>query len=69
MMRTGICLLVSTMIVIEDKGKLKFYEGKYQLTLREGFHRLELIYGYEPQETKRIINRLRDKYAKDLNKS
>ena len=52
------------MIVIEDKGKLKFYEGKTELTMKEGFARLNQIYGTEPQETKRIIDRLKQKYGK-----
>ena len=54
------------MVVIEDEGKLKFFDGKKELTLREGFARLDTIYGSEPQETKRVINRLREKYMKDL---
>ena len=54
------------MHVIEDEGKLRFFEGKEELTLREGFQRLDYIYGTEPQETKRIINRLKEKYRKDL---
>ena len=54
------------MVVIEDEGKLKFFDGKKELTLREGFARLDTIYGGEPQETKRVINRLREKYMKDL---
>lgn len=54
------------MIVIEDEGKLKFFDGKKELTLREGFARLDAIYGGEPQETKRVINHLKEKYMKDL---
>lgn len=54
------------MVVIEDEGRLKFFDGKEELTLREGFARLDTIYGGEPQETKRVINRLREKYIKDL---
>lgn len=54
------------MHVIEDEGKLKFFDGKKELTLREGFTRLEHIYGSEPQETKRVIDRLKEKYMKDL---
>lgn len=54
------------MHVIEDNGRLHFYEGKKQLTLREGFERLDTIYGGEPQETKRVINHLKEKYMKDL---
>lgn len=52
------------MIVIEDKGKLKFYDGKTELTMKEGFTRLNQIYGTEPQETRRIIDRLKEKYGK-----
>ena len=54
------------MVVIEDDGKLKFFDGKEELTLREGLARLDTIYGGEPQETKRVINRLKEKYMKDL---
>lgn len=50
------------MIVIEDGGKLQFFEGKKELTLREGFQRLEVIYSNEPQETKKIIDRLKEQY-------
>ena len=60
----GIKLKVNTMIVIEDKSQLRFYEGKEELTLREGFKRLDQIYGTEPQETKRVIDRLREKYRR-----
>jgi len=52
------------MHVIEDEGRLRFFEGKKELTPREGFGRLERIYGNEPQEVKRIINRLREKYGR-----
>ena len=52
------------MIIIEDKGQIKFFEKDKELTLREGFKRLETIYHDEPQETKKIINRLREKYLK-----
>ena len=57
------------MVVIEDERGLRFFEGKEELTLREGFRRLDYIYSYEPQETKKIINRLKDKYMKDLTRS
>ena len=50
------------MIVIENEGKLQFFEGKQELTLREGFQRLEVIYSNEPQETKKIIDRLKEQY-------
>lgn len=54
------------MVVIEDEDKLKFFDGKKELTPHEGFARLDIIYGGEPQETKRVINYLRKKYMKDL---
>ena len=66
---TTTMLKVSSMVVIEDERGLRFFEGKRELTLREGFRRLDYIYGYEPQETKKIINRLKDKYMKDLTRS
>lgn len=50
------------MIVIEDKGKIKFFEKDRELTISEGFKRLENIYHNEPVETKKIIKRLREKY-------
>ena len=65
-MRNGIGPRVNTMHAIEDNGKLRFFEGKKELTLREGFRRLDRIYGTEPQETKRVIDRLKEKYRKDL---
>ena len=52
------------MIVIEDKGKLVFIDKDKQLTLREGFKRLDALYNNEPQETRKIINRLKEKYWK-----
>lgn len=52
------------MIVIEDKGKLKFYKGKTELTMKEGFNHLNQIYRTEPQETRRVIDRLKEKYGK-----
>ena len=61
---SGICPKANTMHVIEDEGKLRFFEGKEELTSREGFARLERIYGSEPQEVKRIINKLREKYGR-----
>ena len=61
---TTTMLKVSSMVVIEDKGQLKFFEGKNELTLWEGFSRLEQLYMNEPQEVKRVINKLREKYKK-----
>ena len=54
------------MVVIEDKGEIKFFEGGRKLTLREGFKKLEAISVNEPHETKKIIKRLQMKYNKDL---
>ena len=59
-------LRVNTMHVIEDEGRLRFYQGTTELTPCEGFERLDQIYGTEPQETKRVIDRLKEKYRKDL---
>ena len=63
-MMSGIWLLVSSMIVIEDNGKLEFFDGKKKLTSREGFGRLAERYKTEPAETRKIIDRLRDKYGR-----
>ena len=52
------------MIVIEDKGKLKFLKDGKEISQREGFKQLESIYNNEPQETKKIIDKLRTKYRK-----
>lgn len=50
------------MVVIEDKGTIKFYEGEKELTLREGFGRLEEVYSNEPLEVKKVIAQLKGKY-------
>ena len=52
------------MVVIEDKGKLKFFKDGREISLREGFKKLEIIYHNEPLETKKVIDRLREKYLK-----
>ena len=52
------------MIVIEDKGNIKFFDKDKELTLHEGFKRLESIYHNEPLETKKVIDHLREKYLK-----
>ena len=52
------------MIVIENKNKIRFFDKNKELTLREGFKQLESIYHNEPLETKKIIDRLREKYLK-----
>ena len=63
-MMSGICPPVSSMIVIEDSGKLEFFDGKKKLTNREGFRRLAERYKTEPAETRKIIDRLRDTYGR-----
>ena len=52
------------MVVIEDRGSIKCVDKDKELTLREGFKRLESIYHNEPLETKKVIDRLREKYLK-----
>lgn len=52
------------MIVIEDKGMIKFFDKDKEITLYEGFKRLGSIYHNEPLETKKVIDRLREKYLK-----
>ena len=50
--------------MIEDESKLEFFEGKEKLTNHEGFRRLAERYKTEPAETKKIIDRLREKYGR-----
>ena len=54
------------MHAIENENKLRFFEGTKELTLREGFQRLNERYPSEPQEVKRVIDKLRERYGKDL---
>ena len=54
------------MIVIEDKHQLKFLLNGEEISHKEGFKYLNNIYGNEPQETKKIILQLKEKYYKDL---
>lgn len=54
------------MILIEDKGKLTFTHKGKSLTIKQGFNYLDKIYGNEPQEVKKIIDQLKEKYKKDL---
>ena len=56
------------MIVIEDKGRIKFFEGDEELSLQKGFEQLELLYSNEPPDAKKVIDRLRDKYKKPIRK-
>lgn len=52
------------MIVIEDKGRIKFFDKDKELTLYEGFKWLESIYHNEPLENRKIIDQLKEKYLK-----
>ena len=52
------------MVIIEDKGKLRFLKDGKEISYQEGFKRLESIYNTEPQETKKVIDKLRTKYKK-----
>ena len=52
------------MVVIEDKGNIKFFDKDKELTLHEGFKRLESIYHNEPLKNKKVIDHLREKYLK-----
>ena len=52
------------MIVIEDKGRLKFLKEGKEISQREGFKQLDVIYINEPQETKKVIDKLKIKYKK-----
>ena len=52
------------MFVIEDKGKLSFYEGKKELTLDEGFERLDSLFINETAEVQKVIDNLKNKYDK-----
>lgn len=54
------------MVLIEDKGKITFTHHGRALTLRQGFNYLDKIYHNEPVEVRRIIDRLKQKYEKDL---
>lgn len=56
------------MIVIEDNGKIKFFKDGVEISRKAGFKHLDEVYGNEPQETKKTINRLKEKYYKDLYK-
>ena len=52
------------MIVIVDKNTIKFTEGKRTLSIEEGFRRLDQRYRDEPQEVKRKIQELRERFYK-----
>ena len=64
MKMNGILLRANTTHVIENDGKLEFFDGKKKLTNREGFRWLAERYKTEPAETRKIIDRLRNKYGR-----
>lgn len=53
------------MIVIEDKGTIKFFEDNKELSITKGFEKLDNIYHNEPLETKKIIRELKRRYLKN----
>lgn len=57
------------MVTIENNGELRFYEGDRELTLEEGFKRLEDLYTNEPTENQKIINNLKNKYWRKNNET
>lgn len=54
------------MVVIEDKETIQFFHRGNELTIKQGFSYLDKIYSNEPPETRRIIDRLKKRYMKDL---
>lgn len=52
------------MIVIISRDTIKFTEGKRTLSIEEGFRRLDQRYRDEPQEVKRKIQELRERFYK-----
>lgn len=64
-MRTnGTIQRANTMIVIIEKNTIKFTEGKRTLSFEEGFRRLDKRYKDEPQEVKRKIQELKERFYK-----
>lgn len=59
---------VLLVVIIEDEDKIRFIQGERELSLKEGFARLERIYKSEPAETRAVIDRLKRKYWKELTK-
>lgn len=57
------------MVIIENNGELRFYEGDRELTLEEGFKRLEDLYTNEPTENQKIINHLKNEYWRKSNET
>ena len=54
------------MVVIEDKGTIQFFHKGKELTIKQGFTYLDKIYPNEPPETRKVIDRLKKRYMKDL---
>ena len=54
------------MVVIEDKGTIQFSHKGKELTTKLGFTYLDKIYSNEPPEVKKVIDRLKKRYMKDL---
>ena len=52
------------MIVIVEGNSIKFTEGKQTLSFEEGFRRLDQRYKDEPQEVKRKIQELKERFYK-----
>ena len=52
------------MIVIVEGNSIKFTEGKRTLSFEEGFRRLDQRYKDEPQEVKRKIQELKERFYK-----
>ena len=57
------------MVTIENNGELKFYEGDRELTLEEGFKRLDELFINEPTENQKIITNLKNKYWRKNNET
>jgi hypothetical protein len=54
------------MVAIEDNGTIQFSHKGKELTMRQGFNYLDKIYANEPPETRKVIDRLKERYMKDL---
>jgi len=57
------------MIVIEDKGTITFLEDGKEISLIDGFKRLETLYPNETLENKRVIKHLKKKYLGGWNET
>ena len=52
------------MHVITDHDEIHFYEGEEELSIKEGFKRLDALYPYETAEGRHIIDNLKRKFLK-----